>query len=77
MDKILSVVIPTYNMEEYLKGCLDSFILPVQSLMSSLEVLVVIDGATDKSSSIAHQYQDRYPETFRVIDKEMVIMAVV
>lgn len=70
MDKILSVVIPTYNMEEYLKGCLDSFILPVQSLMSSLEVLVVIDGATDKSSSIAHQYQDRYPETFRVIDKE-------
>lgn len=57
-------------MEEYLKGCLDSFILPVQSLMSSLEVLVVIDGATDKSSSIAHQYQDRYPETFRVIDKE-------
>lgn len=38
--------------------------------MSSLEVLVVIDGATDKSSSIAHQYQDRYPETFRVIDKE-------
>mgnify|MGYP004690903501 FL=1 len=70
MYKILSVVIPTYNMEEYLKGCLDSFILPVQSLMSSLEVLVVIDGATDKSSSIAHQYQDRYPETFRVIDKE-------
>lgn len=70
MDKILSVVIPTYNMEEYLKGCLDSFILPVQSLMSSLEVLVVIDGATDKSSSIAHQYQDSYPETFRVIDKE-------
>lgn len=70
MDKILSVVIPTYNMEEYLKGCLDSFLLPVQSLMSSLEVLVVIDGATDKSSSIAHQYQDRNPETFRVIDKE-------
>lgn len=57
-------------MEEYLKRCLDSLVLPVQSLMNSLEVLVIIDGATDNSSSIAHQYQDKYPETFRVFDKE-------
>lgn len=70
MNKILSIIIPTYNMEEYLKRCLDSLVLPVQSLMNSLEVLVIIDGATDNSSSIAHQYQDKYPETFRVFDKE-------
>lgn len=70
MNKILSIIIPTYNMEEYLKRCLDSLMLPVQSLMNSLEVLVIIDGATDNSSSIAHQYQDKYPETFRVFDKE-------
>ena len=59
MNKILSIIIPTYNMEEYLKRCLDSLVLPVQSLMNSLEVLVIIDGATDNSSSIAHQYQDK------------------
>lgn len=70
MNKILSIIIPTYNMEEYLKRCLESLVLPVQSLMNSLEVLVIIDGATDNSSSIAHQYQDKYPETFRVFDKE-------
>lgn len=70
MNKILSIIIPTYNMEEYLKRCLDSLVLPIQSLMNSLEVLVIIDGATDNSSSIAHQYQDKYPETFRVFDKE-------
>lgn len=70
MNKILSIIIPTYNMEEYLKRCLDFLVLPVQSLMNSLEVLVIIDGATDNSSSIAHQYQDKYPETFRVFDKE-------
>jgi len=35
-----------------------------------LEVLVVNDGSKDSSSSIAHEYQDKYPNVFRVIDKE-------
>lgn len=70
MDKILSIVIPTYNMEKYLRKCLDSLIIDNQKLLSTLEVLVVIDGAKDSSSAIAHEYQDKYPNVFRVIDKE-------
>ena len=35
-----------------------------------LEVLVINDGSKDSSSAIAHQYQDKYPNVFRVIDKE-------
>lgn len=69
-NKVLSVIIPTYNMEDYLRKCLSSLVLPDASLMHSLEVIVVIDGATDSSSKIAHEYQDAYPDTFRVIDKE-------
>ena len=70
MDKILTIVIPTYNMEKYLRKCLDSLIIDNKILFSSLEVLVVIDGAKDSSSAIAHEYQDKYPNVFRVIDKE-------
>ena len=70
MNKILTVVIPTYNMEKYLRKCLDSLIIEDKELFDKLEVLVVNDGSKDSSSSIAHEYQDKYPNVFRVIDKE-------
>lgn len=69
-NKILTIVIPTYNMERLLPRCLDSLILADEELMSAAEVLVVIDGAKDRSSEIAHSYEQRFPQTFRVIDKE-------
>lgn len=69
MEKILTVVIPTYNMQDYLRRCLDSLIVPEEQ-MSQLEVLVINDGSKDDSSAIAHEYQDKYTETFRVIDKD-------
>jgi len=70
MGKILTIVVPTYNMEKYLDKCLTSLIVNDKELLKRLEVLVVIDGAKDRSSEIAHVYQDKYPDTFRVIDKE-------
>ena len=67
--KILSVIIPTYNMEKYLRRCLDSLIIDEEG-MKQLEVLIINDGSKDLSSKIAHEYQDKYPDTYRVIDKE-------
>lgn len=69
MNKILTIIIPTYNMEKYLRHCLDSLIIDEEG-MKRLEVLIVNDGSKDSSSQIAHEYQDKYPDTFRVIDKE-------
>lgn len=69
MDKLLTIVIPTYNMQAYLHRCLDSLLLPDKQ-MEQLEVLVVNDGSKDNSSAIAHEYETKYPNTFRVIDKE-------
>ena len=66
---VLTVVIPTYNMQGFLNRCLDSLIVD-SALMDSLEVPVINDGSKDNSSVIAHTYQDRFPYTFRVIDKE-------
>lgn len=70
MNKILTIVIPTYNMEKYLDKCLTSLVIEDRELMKQLEILVVIDGSKDRSSEIAHAYQVRYPQTFIVIDKE-------
>ena len=69
MNKILSIIIPTYNMEKYLSKSLDSLIISEEN-MNFLEVLIVNDGSKDKSSDIGHQYEKKYPYTFRVIDKE-------
>jgi len=70
MDKLLSIIVPTYNMERYLDRCLSSLILHDLSLMSKFEVLVINDGSTDRSSEIAHKYEKKYPNTFIVVDKE-------
>ena len=69
MNKILTIVVPTYNMQDYLNRCLDSLIV-VPELMGQLEVLVINDGSKDNSSVIGHEYEARYTNTFRVIDKE-------
>ena len=69
MSKLLTIVIPTYNMEAYLNRCLDSLLISDEQ-MQLLEVLVINDGSKDKSSAIAHEYEAKYPNTFRVIDKE-------
>lgn len=68
-NKILSIVVPTYNMEKYLDRCLSSLIISEEDIMDNLEVLVINDGSKDRSSEIAHSYQDKYPQVFRVVDK--------
>lgn len=68
MDKILTVIIPTYNMEDYLRYCLDSLL--IKDNFKQLEILIINDGSKDCSSAIGHEYELLYPEVFRVIDKE-------
>lgn len=69
MKKVLSIIVPTYNMELYLDKCLSSLIIS-HGKMQYLEVLVINDGSKDRSGEIAHYYEVLYPQTFRVIDKE-------
>ena len=53
-------------MEAYLGRCLESLLI---TELDTLEVIVVNDGSHDSTSEIAHQFADKYPGTFRVIDK--------
>lgn len=68
MDKILTVVIPTYNMESYLEKCLESVL--VEQIIGLIEVMIVNDGSKDSSLSIAKRYQNRYPGSIVVVDKK-------
>ena len=67
-EKILSIIVPSYNMEKYLPKCLGSLVVAPE-LMERLEVFVVNDGSKDRTSEIAHEFASKWPNTFRVVDK--------
>ena len=54
--KVISIAIPTYNMEQWLNRCLDSVVIP--EIIDKVEIIVVNDGSRDRSSEIAHSYAD-------------------
>lgn len=63
----LTVIIPVYNVENYLGKCLDSVIYPE---LDDYEIILVNDGSTDASGSICADYAARYPALIRVITTE-------
>ena len=69
MEKLLSIIIPSYNMEAFLPRCLDSLIVEPEKMLW-LDVIIVNDGSKDSTSAIGHEYAGKYPGTFRVIDKQ-------
>ena len=56
----LSIVIPIYNVEQYLQICLDSIIVSIQGNEFQVEVILVDDGSTDSSGNIAKEYSASY-----------------
>lgn len=56
-------------MEALLGRCLNSFIIE-KEYMEMLEIIVVNDGSKDNSSKIAHEYAEKYPNAYIVIDKQ-------
>ena len=55
----ISVIIPIYNVEKYIKRCLDSVIHQVDI---TFEIILVDDGSTDSSAQICDEYAEKYPE---------------
>lgn len=66
--KILSIVIPAYNVEKYLDRCLQSF--EVQAVLDKIEILVINDGSTDETANIAAQYCEKYQTSYFLFNKE-------
>lgn len=68
--KIISFIIPSYNVERYLNKALDSFITSDCKLNEQIEVLIVDDGSSDGTAEIARSYVERYPTIYKLIQKE-------
>lgn len=66
MDPLLSVVIPVYNVEKYLKRCIDSILVQT---WKNYEIILIDDGSTDHSSNICDDYAEKY-QHISVIHKE-------
>ena len=62
----ISVVIPIYNVEKYLNKCVDSVI---NQTYSNIEIILVDDGSTDNSGSIADEFK-RKDDRIRVFHKK-------
>lgn len=65
-NKSLSVIVPVYNVERYLKSCLDS-LLKTDGIEQT-QIILIDDGSSDKSPDIADDYASRY-EFIEVIHK--------
>lgn len=63
---LISIIVPVYNVENYLKRCLDSILMQTYS---SFEVIVIDDGSTDKCPQICDDYAKK-DSRIRVVHKE-------
>ena len=63
---LLSIIIPVFNVEPYLRECLDSVF---EQALTDCEVIAVNDGSTDGSRGILEEYKASFPMGLTVIDK--------
>ncbi|WP_294084499.1 glycosyltransferase family 2 protein [uncultured Actinobacillus sp.] len=68
MNKILSIVVPSYNAENYLLETIPTM-LSISNL-DKLEIIIVNDGSKDNTLHIANKLKSDYPDTVVVVDKE-------
>ena len=66
MEIKVSVIVPVYNVEKYLRKCLDSII---GQTLKDIEIILVNDGSTDSSLSICEEYAEK-DRRITVISKE-------
>lgn len=64
-EDLVSIIVPVYNVEKYLKDCIDSLI---KQTYHNIEIILIDDGSTDSSGEICNQYVERY-RNIKVIHK--------
>ncbi len=65
-EPLISVIVPVYNVEKYLRDCLDSI---VNQTYKNLEIILVNDGSKDSSGAICDEYKNK-DKRIQVVHKE-------
>ncbi|OBW39843.1 putative glycosyltransferase EpsJ [Chryseobacterium sp. MOF25P] len=63
----VSVIVPVYNVENYLAKCLDSL---VNQSLQNIEIIVVNDGSKDGSGNIIQEFSEKYSDKIKAFSKE-------
>ena len=63
----VSIIVPFYNVENYIEKCLQSL---VNQTLEDIEILLVNDGSQDTSEAIAKQFAEKYPNKIIYLEKE-------
>ncbi|GGP04108.1 glycosyl transferase [Cloacibacterium rupense] len=63
----ISVIVPVYNVENYLEKCLNSL---VNQTLEEIEILVINDGSTDNSQKIIDDFQEKFSQKIKAFSKE-------
>ncbi|WMC92015.1 glycosyltransferase family 2 protein [Kineothrix sp. MB12-C1] len=64
--KLLTIAIPCYNSEGYMRKCVESLLTGGEDV----EIIIVNDGSKDGTAQIAEEYEKRYPSIVRAVHKE-------
>lgn len=64
--KLLSIAIPCYNSEAYMKNCIESLLTGGEEV----EIIIVDDGSTDNTGKIADEYERKYPNIVKAVHQE-------
>ena len=65
-QKLLTVTVPCYNSQDYMRGCVDSLLVGGERV----EIIIIDDGSTDATGAIADEYASKYPTLVKVIHQE-------
>lgn len=66
----VSVIVPIYNVEKYLKKCIESIINQTIGFEENIQLILVDDNSSDKSFSIAEKYAEKYPKNVLLMKLE-------
>ena len=64
--KLISFAVPCYNSEKYMRHCIESLLIGE----NRVEIILVNDGSSDNTGTIADEYCAKYPDIVKVIHKE-------
>ena len=65
-DRLVSIIVPVYNVEKYLSKCIE---ILINQTYTNIEILLINDGSTDNSKKICEQFKEK-DSRIKLINKE-------